>query len=130
MNQIYGLSDRFVADVTVVPLCNYKASGGLFLPWSDNVRLLMKDILTLSDHLDQIICFFSFKTKQNKRGERIYLFPASHHTMLASSLLIGLAATTLAQAARVEHYWDITYTTANPDGLYERRVIGVNGTWP
>lgn len=38
MNQIYGLSDRFVADVTGVPLCNYKASGGLFLPWSDNAE--------------------------------------------------------------------------------------------
>lgn len=26
--------------------------------------------------------------------------------------------------------WNITYTTANPDGLFERRVIGVNGKWP
>ena len=26
--------------------------------------------------------------------------------------------------------WNITYTTANPDGQFERRVIGVNGKWP
>ncbi|EGO03467.1 Fet3 ferroxidase [Serpula lacrymans var. lacrymans S7.3] len=30
-----------------------------------------------------------------------------------------------------EVWWNITYVlNANPDGLYERRVIGVNGTWP
>lgn len=45
----------------------------------------------------------------------------------------GLAVASLAitaQAAIVEHWWNITYATANPDQLYERRVIGVNGTWP
>src|SRR5271169_1630415 len=26
--------------------------------------------------------------------------------------------------------WDVAYTTANPDGQFERRVIGVNGKWP
>ena len=26
--------------------------------------------------------------------------------------------------------WNITYTTANPDGQFDRRVIGVNGKWP
>jgi hypothetical protein len=30
-----------------------------------------------------------------------------------------------------ELWWNLTYVdNANPDGLYERRVIGVNGTWP
>ncbi|KAH7920655.1 Fet3 ferroxidase [Leucogyrophana mollusca] len=30
-----------------------------------------------------------------------------------------------------EQWWNITYVqNANPDGLYPRRVIGVNGTWP
>ncbi|KXN86655.1 Iron transport multicopper oxidase fio1 [Leucoagaricus sp. SymC.cos] len=30
-----------------------------------------------------------------------------------------------------EVWWDITYVeNANPDGLFERRVVGVNGTWP
>nr|AHD24914.1 putative laccase 1 [Flammulina velutipes] len=29
-----------------------------------------------------------------------------------------------------EVWWDITYATANPDGLHERRVVGVNGSWP
>ncbi|GJJ10822.1 hypothetical protein Clacol_005050 [Clathrus columnatus] len=36
----------------------------------------------------------------------------------------------LVGAATVEHWWNITYVDANPDGLFERRVIGVNGTWP
>ncbi|KAI8144831.1 multicopper oxidase-domain-containing protein [Fennellomyces sp. T-0311] len=43
---------------------------------------------------------------------------------------LALAAASVANAAIVEHWWNITYTTANPDGLFERRVIGVNGTWP
>ena len=43
---------------------------------------------------------------------------------------IALLSTTIVNAARVELNWDITYTTANPDGLQERRVIGVNGAWP
>jgi iron transport multicopper oxidase len=40
------------------------------------------------------------------------------------------SATTAVQAAVIDHYWNITYATANPDKLFERRVIGVNGTWP
>ncbi|CAD6564626.1 MAG: ferroxidase fet3 [Tremellales sp. Tagirdzhanova-0007] len=36
----------------------------------------------------------------------------------------------LDRAEILELWWNISYTTANPDGLYERRVIGVNGTWP
>ncbi|KAJ2645378.1 hypothetical protein IWW40_005996, partial [Coemansia sp. RSA 1250] len=31
---------------------------------------------------------------------------------------------------RVELHWDIGYLQANPDGLDQRRVIGVNGKWP
>ena len=26
--------------------------------------------------------------------------------------------------------WDVAYTTANPDGQFQRRVMGVNGKWP
>jgi iron transport multicopper oxidase len=30
-----------------------------------------------------------------------------------------------------EIWWNITYVeNASPDGLFERRVIGVNNTWP
>ena len=55
--------------------------------------------------------------------------------MMKLSLITGLTTllvttTTTAHAALVEHWWNITYTTANPDGLYPRTVIGVNGTWP
>ncbi|KAF7722838.1 hypothetical protein EC973_002640 [Apophysomyces ossiformis] len=48
---------------------------------------------------------------------------------LETFLVAGLASS-IAQAARVVHDWNITYTNANPDGLRERRVIGVNGKWP
>ncbi|KAI9277183.1 Cupredoxin [Phascolomyces articulosus] len=46
------------------------------------------------------------------------------------SIAVPLVVASIAKAAIVEHWWDITYATANPDGLFERRVIGVNGTWP
>lgn len=49
--------------------------------------------------------------------------------LLAACLFVA-GSTGLAQAARVVYDWDITYTTANPDGLFERQVVGVNGKWP
>ena len=36
----------------------------------------------------------------------------------------------LVSAATKSLEWDVGYTTANPDGQFERRVIGVNGQWP
>ncbi|KAF9950961.1 hypothetical protein BGZ72_007474 [Mortierella alpina] len=52
--------------------------------------------------------------------------------MLLSSM--GLAALALlmgmAQARVVTYDWNITYVTANPDGLFERQVIGINGQFP
>ncbi|KAF9427482.1 hypothetical protein BGZ94_004817 [Podila epigama] len=52
--------------------------------------------------------------------------------MLASikSLAILALASTVAQAAVVTYNWNLTYVNANPDGLHERRVIGVNGQFP
>ncbi|EKM75832.1 hypothetical protein AGABI1DRAFT_79402, partial [Agaricus bisporus var. burnettii JB137-S8] len=41
---------------------------------------------------------------------------------------LSLAPSVLAGVQEV--WWDITYTNANPDGLFDRRVIGINGTWP
>jgi iron transport multicopper oxidase len=49
---------------------------------------------------------------------------------LLATCLLAAATTSLTQAARVVHDWNITYTTANPDGLFERKVVGVNGKWP
>jgi iron transport multicopper oxidase len=43
--------------------------------------------------------------------------------------LLSLASPVLAGVQEI--WWNITYVQdANPDGLFERRVIGVNGTWP
>ncbi|KAK3825394.1 MAG: Cupredoxin [Benniella sp.] len=46
------------------------------------------------------------------------------------SLAILALASTVAQAAVVTYNWTITYVNANPDGLKERRVVGVNGQYP
>jgi len=45
-------------------------------------------------------------------------------------LAAAVALAACVRAANVTLNWDITYTTGNPDGLFERRVIGVNGAWP
>lgn len=42
-----------------------------------------------------------------------------------------LALLSPALAGIQELWWNVTYVqNANPDGLFQRRVIGVNGTWP
>ena len=30
----------------------------------------------------------------------------------------------------VTYDWNITWTTANPDGKFDRRTMGINGKWP
>jgi len=45
-------------------------------------------------------------------------------------LLIFSFHVSIAHSETIVHNWDITYVMANPDGLAERRVIGVNGAWP
>ncbi|KAF9194690.1 hypothetical protein BGZ49_003142 [Haplosporangium sp. Z 27] len=51
--------------------------------------------------------------------------------LFSTKVLSALAlVSTAAQAAIVTYNWNITYVMANPDGLYERRVVGVNGEFP
>lgn len=52
--------------------------------------------------------------------------------MLASikSLALMALASSVAQAAVVTYNWNISYVNTNADGLFERRVIGVNGQFP
>ncbi|KAJ9272340.1 CAZyme family AA1 [Paecilomyces variotii] len=45
----------------------------------------------------------------------------------ASTLLL-LASSCLAKT--VTYDWNVTWVTANPDGLAERKVVGINGQWP
>ena len=46
-------------------------------------------------------------------------------------LVAALTTGTPVLAGVKEVWWNITYVqNANPDGLAERRVIGVNNTWP
>lgn len=54
--------------------------------------------------------------------------PIRAATLALASLL---AAPLVAQAAVVEQYWNVGWVPdLNLDGLYTRRVIGVNGSWP
>lgn len=34
------------------------------------------------------------------------------------------------QAKTITYDWNVTWVTANPDGLMDRKVIGINGKWP
>lgn len=45
------------------------------------------------------------------------LFASAFHLLAASAATISLD-------------WNITWVLANPDGLQERSVIGINGQWP
>ena len=46
------------------------------------------------------------------------------HTLAASLL------STAALAKTVEFDWNVTWVTANPDGLKSRQVVGINNQWP
>lgn len=52
--------------------------------------------------------------------------PSLHRAVLSALCLAPLSAF----AATRSLEWDVAYTTANPDGQFERRVMGVNGQWP
>lgn len=42
-----------------------------------------------------------------------------------------IALTTIALAGVQERWWEVNYVqNVNPDGLFPRRVIGINNTWP
>lgn len=44
--------------------------------------------------------------------------------------LLPWALSLLSRAAVVSYDWNITWVTANPDGLAVRPVMGINGQWP
>jgi len=46
-------------------------------------------------------------------------------------VLAGLSAfAAVTSAATVTLDWNITWVRANPDGMAERPVMGINGQWP
>ncbi|KZS97466.1 Fet3 protein [Sistotremastrum niveocremeum HHB9708] len=47
-----------------------------------------------------------------------------------SGIVVALVNLHLVSAELHEVWWNITYTNANPDGLFDRQVIGINGSWP
>lgn len=50
--------------------------------------------------------------------------------MFSSSSILLLCFGWLAHAATVTYDFNITWVTANPDGLLNRPLIGINGQWP
>ncbi|ORY74747.1 laccase [Leucosporidium creatinivorum] len=47
-----------------------------------------------------------------------------------SKILAALSVAGAANAALVEKWYNINRMTANPDGLFDKVAVGVNGTWP
>jgi iron transport multicopper oxidase len=53
-----------------------------------------------------------------------------HFSMLRALALLATAPLSVLAGVQ-ELWWNITYVeNINPDGLFPRRVIGLNGTWP
>lgn len=50
--------------------------------------------------------------------------------MFSSFSILALCFGWLAHAATVTYDFNITWVTANPDGLFDRPVMGINGQWP
>ena len=50
--------------------------------------------------------------------------------MLSLSSIILVCFGMLARAATVTYNFNITWVTANPDGVFIRPVMGINGQWP
>ncbi|POR39497.1 Iron transport multicopper oxidase FET3 [Tolypocladium paradoxum] len=48
---------------------------------------------------------------------------------LGQLLLLPLAAI-CCEAKTVSYDFNVTWVTANPDGLFERKIVGINGQWP
>ena len=50
--------------------------------------------------------------------------------MFTTSTILALCLSTVARAATVIYDFNITWVTANPDGVFPRPVVGINGQWP
>lgn len=53
-----------------------------------------------------------------------------HQTQIVLTLLTLLTACWASAPKTHELYYNVEYTTANPDGVFSRQVISFNGTWP
>ena len=45
-------------------------------------------------------------------------------------LVAALSLFQYVQAKTVTYDFNVTWVTANPDGLYDRKVVGINNQWP
>lgn len=66
---------------------------------------------------------------------RVQFYCQLHFAILTSWLKLAwlihvLIYSALTQAATVTHDFNITWVTANPDGMVTRPTIGINGQWP
>jgi FtsP/CotA-like multicopper oxidase with cupredoxin domain len=73
----------------------------------------------------------NFPPKSHKISSHLlssqYLLRACYLSAVMLFLFLVLVA---ASAATVQYNFNITWVTANPDGLHPRPVIGINGQWP
>ena len=52
------------------------------------------------------------------------------HAFLTLSLQVFSLLSSLCLAKTVNLDFNVTWVTANPDGLFDRKVVGINGQWP
>lgn len=90
--------------VSLLPLLLHRATS-LVLPFSSFTFILIVNSPHLKTHITMLI------------------------TPVKTLALLGLASAA-ANAAVVTYNWNITYVNTNPDGLMDRRVIGINGQFP
>lgn len=50
--------------------------------------------------------------------------------MFFSHIILSLLCITVANARQHEFHFNTSLVTANPDGVFEREMIGINGHWP
>jgi iron transport multicopper oxidase len=63
-------------------------------------------------------------------GSTIAMALSLSNFLVTLLLLLPAGLIPAANADTVTYDWNIGWTTANPDGQAERRVIGINGQWP
>ena len=71
------------------------------------------------------------KTGPGLKERGSYNSPRLRKVVIMYGLIAVLSLVAPVLGGIQEQWWNVTYVeNVNPDGLYPRRVIGVNGTWP
>ncbi|KAJ2525035.1 ferroxidase fet3 [Coemansia sp. RSA 2049] len=90
----------------------------------------MNTMLVLAIMCTDAMSWNAVSSNNNEQWAKTARILLATGSISAQIVLAATVAFSSVLARRVELDWNITYVQANPDGLNERRVIGVNGRWP